>query len=560
MPPLEVSLTDPDGRAVETAAGTWLVAGLAPSTLRAAIEAADGPADVRRRLASVAEDAVAVGVIDGRPWAYRSVTATRSLYHCRTPDGTVVLTDHFRNALRRLPVADRTVPARTVADHLLFRTPIEPDTYVSEVGSVPRGAWLEWNADEGPTVRRRDRIDVDPALDPEEAIAEVDAALGDVIAAGTTGDETLMFSGGVDSTLLGTYLDAPTVSMAIDSPELALERRYVRDTRDHLDADGHRAVDLPESRFLTWLEESMDELGFPSHFGQTVLTHALFADGDAGRYVNGEGADALFGLTGSKGARVAAWLRPLLARTPQPVAARVPGSAGRSVSELHALARQFDRPLADGGSFAQRFAFFTNPGVVGEMVGEDLVARRFRAQRDFVTDRVGTTNAGAATAHLELGHLLSFFQHNTVAQWRQLAHAHGASLLAPFKTERMARCSQSIPADRRYVQGLSGLGSLDAKYLLKRLLTRRLPSYPTGRKKGNGALPLERYFEDGPLADVFDRYEPPSVVPEGMLSDHVDSFGPVTWNLITYAVWRDRVLRNPDVEAVGATVAYRADV
>ena len=119
---------------------------------------------------------------------------------------------------------------------------------------------------------------------------------------------------------------------------------------------------------------------------------------------------------------------------------------------------------------------------------------------------------------------------------------------------------QSIPADRRYVQGLSGLGSLDAKYLLKRLLARRLPSYPTGRKKGSGALPLERYFDDGPLADVFDRYEPPSVVPEEMLSDHVDSFGPVTWNLITYAVWRDRVLRNPDIEAVGATVAYRAEV
>jgi hypothetical protein len=42
-----------------------------------------------------------------------------------------------------------------------------------------------------------------------------------------------------------------------------------------------------------------------------------------------------------------------------------------------------------------------------------------------------------------------------------------------------------------------------------------------------------------------------------MLSDHVDSFGPVTWNLITYAVWRDRVLRNPDLEPVPATVDYR---
>jgi asparagine synthase (glutamine-hydrolysing) len=559
MPPVEVTLTDPDALTVETTAGTWLVAGLAPSALRAAVEAVDDGSAVRRRLESVAEDAVAVGAVDGRLCAYRSVTATRSLYRCRTPNGTVVLTDHFRTALARLPVDGRSVPDRTVADHLLFRTPIEPDTYVAEIETVPRGAWLDWT-DDGPTVDQRGRLDVEPVLTADAAVDAIDDALEAVLAAGSRNDQTVMFSGGVDSTLLGTYLDAPTVSMAVDSPELAFERRYVRDTRELLAADGHRTVALDETRFLTWLEGSMDRLGFPSHFSQTALTHALFAADDGRRYVNGEGADALFGLTGSKGARIAALLRPLLARTPRPLAAGVPGAAGRRLAELHDLARRFDRPTADRGGFAQRFAFFTDPDVVARMVGDGLVDRRFRAQRAFVADRVATTDAGPATAHLELGHLLSFFQHNTVAQWRQLAHAHGASLLAPFKTGRMARCALSVPADRRYVRDSFAVGLPTPKYLLKRLLSRRCPRYPTDRKKGSGALPVRRYFEEGTLANVFDRYDPPAVVPERMRSDHVESFGPVTWNLITYAVWRDRVLRNPDLDPVPASVAYRAEI
>ena len=39
-----------------------------------------------------------------------------------------------------------------------------------------------------------------------------------------------------------------------------------------------------------------------------------------------------------------------------------------------------------------------------------------------------------------------------------------------------------------------------------------------------------------------------------MRSDHVESFGPVTRSLITYTIWRDRVLRNPDLDPIPASV------
>ena len=45
------------------------------------------------------------------------------------------------------------------------------------------------------------------------------------------------------------------------------------------------------------------------------------------------------------------------------------------------------------------------------------------------------------------------------------------------------------------------------------------------------------------LADAFGRHDPPTVAPERVPSDHVESFGPVARNLITYAVRRGRVLR-----------------
>ncbi len=559
MPRVEVLVSDPRARTVDTATGKWVVAGVAPARLATAVRSATDAREARRAIASAAEDTVAVRVGGDRVEAFRSVTATRELYHCRPDDDTLVVTDQFRNALARLPVEERTVPDRTVTDHLLFRVPIEPDSYVAQVGALGRGAWLRWDGGE-PTTRRRQTLAAGHSLDPVDAPDEIEARLDAVLGAGIDDDVTTMFSGGVDSTLLQTYVDAPTASMRVDSPELGFERRYVRETRQLLDTDAHRTVEFAEADFLRWLEESMDLLAFPSHFTQTVVTQAFFARDDGDRYLNGEGADALFGLSGAKGARIAAWLRPLLARTPASVASGVPGRAGSHVAELRELATRFDRPVTDARSFAHRFAFFTDPDVVGEMVGHGSVARRVRAQHDYVADRVEHTAADPATAHLELGHLLSFFQHNTVNQWRQLAHGHGKTLVAPFKTTSLASCALDVPPDRRYVQGPSNLHSLQPKYLLKRLLERRLPAYPTDREKGAGALPVERYFTDGSLADVFERYEPPAFVPDAMRADHVESFGPVTWNLVTYAVWRDRVLRNAGLDTVPGTRRYEVSL
>mgnify|MGYP000418684061 CR=1 FL=1 len=77
-----------------------------------------------------------------------------------------MVTDHFRNALASVPVAERTVPETTRTDHLLFRSPIEPRTYLDGVYALPQGSKVEWD---GETARRSrfDRLDDDPSIESE---------------------------------------------------------------------------------------------------------------------------------------------------------------------------------------------------------------------------------------------------------------------------------------------------------------------------------------------------------------------------------------------------------
>jgi len=93
----------------------------------------------------------------------------------------------------------------------------------------------------------------------------------------------------------------------------------------------------------------MERLGFPSHYSATAAMDAVFGADDGRRYVNGEGADALFGLTGTKGFRAAARFDDLV---PQPMAATLtslPGSLGEYVSTFALQAERARRPPSHPG-------------------------------------------------------------------------------------------------------------------------------------------------------------------------------------------------------------------
>ncbi|WP_267641138.1 asparagine synthase-related protein [Haloarchaeobius amylolyticus] len=555
MTTVRVRFAAPATREVETDGATWLVDATTPGALVRAIREGEDVAATMRALP--ADDAVVARVDpDGTLDAYRSVTATRVLYLVDREDDPALLTDNFRSALAAVPVAERSVPRRAIADHLLFRSPIEPTTYVSQVRALPHGTWLHRDGATGAvSTRQVGRVTAATERSRGQAVDALEGSLAAVLAESVPDRAATMLSGGTDSTLLHTFrADDPAFVMTCDSPEVGFEYENAARASDALGVTPRR-VRLDEDSFLTALEASIDALGSPSHYHQTVLTnHALRRDG-GDWYVNGAGADSLFGVPSVKAAKLAGLLSPLLAVPgAKPLCRHGLGQLSAIPRRLCDLVQRLDRPLGDPRSLAVDLAFFTDPSLVARMTDRDTVTDRVDRQVEYVRERAAHTGESRFARHAECGHWLSFFQHDGVSQWRQLGHVHDSSLVTPFTTARVARTALSVAPEDRFV---GPLGDMRPKHVPKALLERRLPAYSPGNRKGSGSLPVARYFADGPLGAVFDRYDPPGFVPPSLTDRHVDRFGPVTWNLLTFAVWRDRVLRDPALDPVPAVAVVR---
>ena len=256
----------------------------------------------------------------------------------------------------------------------------------------------------------------------------------------------------------------------------------------------------------------------------------------------------LFGDKGTKSARIASWLSPLIrSRLVDPALMITPTGLSEQVKWLRTIARQQRRQIEHPNSFPIQFVTYTQPELVGSLLSDELVAERCRKQLDYVRDRLVTTAPAGFPRQMEMAFMTSLFGLRVGNRWRQLAIAHGNSLLEPFKTRSATECALSVPARERYINYAGRPYDLTKKAIPKRLLSQRLPSYPIDQKKGAGVLPIERYLSDGPLSDIFDDYPIPSFVPDSLQTTTVEKIGPQMWNLVTYAMWQRRVLETDDV-------------
>lgn len=561
---LSVRLADPAVRVVEADTGTWFVSGVDPPALTSCIREADSVDAAKTALPRVAEDAAVVHVPDDsgrRVHAYRSVTGGYRLYYCCQPDGTAVVTDHLRTALAAIPVEQREMSEAAIADHLLFRGPVGADAPVEGVTGLAQGDWLTWDlrADEQ-QVERVDSLDGGGHTPASRAPADIEATYEAVLGLDGVDDDLVnLYSGGVDSTLTQSLLgpSASMLNVGIDSPEYAFEMEYAEEGAGYFDATFEQEV-LDESDVRSYLESAVLATGSPSCPFQTVLINAALDAHDDQQYLMAVGADSLFGNTGTKGARIADWLAPFAgSRLGAATGRLLPGAVGDYVDWLGTLDDQLDRPPAAPQSYAQQYSTYTNPSLVAGLFDESLVAERCREQAAYVRDRVPfDDSAGRFGRQAEWRHHCLVFGHRVGSRWRQMAHAHGNTLVNPFETRSLVECALRVPADRRFIQGPTAGRDLTTKYLLKQLLARRLPEYPTQREKGAGVLPFERYISEGPLADVFDTYDVPAFVPDDKREAVLEESGRQAWNVLTYAVWRDLVQQNPDLTPAPGTERY----
>ena len=227
---------------------------------------------------------------------WRSLTSSFDLFY--TIDGSKsFVSDSFAGCVINLPPQARVPSRDAIIDHFLFRYRVPAEnSYCEKVRRTGHGMRIEFDSTRESIKKKQfTRYTRRPHIDSEAvSLKEIDNALEDATADFRGGEHALLFSGGVDSTILATYLtDNPLHTNIITSPEFDLELEYAKNAAQLL---GRRIQVnlLPQADYLRRMEEVIDRLAMPSHHAQTVILSEAF-NGEPKGFVTGEFADGLFG-------------------------------------------------------------------------------------------------------------------------------------------------------------------------------------------------------------------------------------------------------------------------
>ena len=126
--------------------------------------------------------------------------------------------------------------------------------------------------------------------------------------------------------------------------------------------------------------------------------------------------------------------------------------------------------------------------------------------------------------------------------------------IGPYCDWRVLSVLTTVPLEERYVVGLR------AKWMLKELLKAKVPNYPIDQRKKATALPWKRFYTNGPLTGIWDRYDVPDIF-SGDLERHVtETPTAATWSAIAHAIWNQRIAKNPNLTTVGKVNEYTRSV
>ncbi len=552
---LRVAISNPSVW-VQEGETTWLVTSSHRNDVtRLSRVSAASPEQWARATADLVNDGVVVRIerdSQGAPvslHAFRGVTTSDEVFFAQGTDGSLVLTDHARNAITIAGL--REASDEGLLDCLLFRTVPGTSSPVQALQRLGHGEAMDWSQD---GIRRWLVQVLEPAPGDDLTVDSLAHLLGAAVEPLVGRRELVnMLSGGVDSTLLQTYFGPRTVSMsvALDSPEFEFEVAYARRASELL-AARHHVVPLAEEAYAPALEAATDASGLPMNHPQSVLMDTAFRQPQYREYVSGQFADAVFGTSAAARASVAwryrRWLKlPGLCRA----LTAVRRADGRRCRDLVRSAARLKRPLDHPEGFAMQFATYTDLAILRRCFPAEAIERRLRARFDYAMCRVPHVHTGRSSVgtHLEAGHWIDFFCDDTVSHWRQLAHASGKLLHSPFTDSRLVRGALTVPSPDRYVSGRR------AKHFLKDLLASRLPTYDVDQRKGGSNLPFMRLLESGRLRELAD--DVAEVSPEtARVAAAVKAYhrpSQLTWNLLAYGVWYQRMLMRQRVELLPGT-------
>ncbi|MGA9595393.1 MAG: asparagine synthase-related protein [Acidimicrobiia bacterium] len=551
-----VSFTNPATARRQTPRGVWYASGLGADDM-GRLETATDPAAAGDIVVGRVRDASVVYVeLDGgapvRVKAWKGLLGVHEVFYARLPDGRWYLTDHFHNVMAVLPEGQRAMTDETLLRHYVSAAVYGRETYARGADRVANGDRLDIDLVAGEaTVQIFSRHTAMSTDEPMEIhLGRLDAALEDVVGSlRTVPGLGVGFSGGVDSTLLLTYLGTHGIPLTVvpGSPEFDAETEYARSAA-HLLRRDIVEIQLDEADYLHNLEHSIESLGMPLE-SYIVPVLARLYEHDSPLFVIGEGADSVFGS--GRGIRRLASL--LSGRAGLEVLRRLEGDGrlGRRARQIGEYAARFAEPPSSPRGYAgTALNYYGDMSGTVRMYGEEAIAALDRTMLQEVFDRV----------ELETAEGDRFARHIEIAQWRVIfsdlalagnhdAHAIGKRQVNPYLSWRVVSEHLKVPARARYYKGFTG------KWMLKELLIRRVDGYPVNKRKLATSLPFERYLARGPLTGIWDRYDIPEAVPAELWPEVRTKATPLTWKAITHAIWQDRVVANPNLEPHPAAVA-----
>lgn len=555
---LVVSFTDLDAKRLDVAGGTWFTFGLDASQLSDLARGAD-PA-VADRMVRAQRDAMVmlISIESERPvsvTAWKGLLSARETFFTVLANGSVVMSDHFRNVISFVPIENRAPSDAGLLEHYLCGWIYDRGSYSAGIDRLASGDRLHIDLRTGDrTVELIDRIlaSSDPDALPG-AIEQVEAALDEVMA--PLRDDpgvSMSFSGGVDSTLLATFLDdsTPLLTMTTDTPEFHGETEYAIAAAGLLNRDLVPAP-MAESDYEAMLNDSIDLSATPAQHYVTPLLAALYQS-PATTYILGEGADSVFG-SGRGMQRVSGAMSFGPARVALGLLQRSPGMIGSRASQVLAYANRYAQPLDSTSGQAGRALTFGDTSLVESMVGEAAVDEVLERHLAMVRQRV---DMEVSPSRRFLSHVETIQWRNTMADLgtvdRLLASACGKRIVVPFTSPKVVSALARVPVAQRYIKGFAG------KWILKDILSKRLPEYAVNQRKYATGLPFERFYDSGPLSGIWERYDVPDFISPAIRSSVVNKPTAMTWNAITHAIWSERIERNASLRPVPAVLEYRA--
>jgi asparagine synthetase B (glutamine-hydrolysing) len=542
----------------------WFAVGASAPLQLAATSTVD-PVKLGARLARSDRDA-SFCLVDRRDprspvlYLWRGILSIHDWFFAGRGDGRTIVSDDFRSALAGLPVSERHPGENAVVQHYLYRTVYGTDTYVERIHRVGAGDQVTIDIANGASSTVIiDRIASESDLvEPERYVSAIEDALeAEMADLRSIPDLRLAFSGGVDSTLLATFMDSDRRLLTVvpDTAEFAVETAYARESAG-LVGMSIDEITVSERSYVDLLEATIDDTARPPVHDVMPFLATAYRTDHGGTFIIGEGADGMF-AAGGRAVKLGKYFRQRHLRAATLGAMRLAPQGFRArirsgiVSGGHLSA---DPESAEGHAAA--FAIYGDPRFIRDIAGPERIESVLLSGLAFVMDRVELVKpSDPFLRQIEFRQWRSFFNDHLQIDG-DVARAHGTSVIAPFLRSRTVSALTSIPIADRYHKGFTG------KWLLKSLLAERLPTYPVGQRKRYTALPFTRFCTDGPLVGIWDRYTPPSLFSgearHDLIASKMDEA--VLWNAIAWAIWDERVLRNPALTPHPSTECLSIDV